>query len=235
MATKRREQAPHDPHEFGDTHPEVDGTDAPAPAEDTAAQDEGALAPVDNGEPFVPAATQEVMATGKVVDRGGDMGLGQFIDYDSLDEDATSETTYRSIIAQVMASASIEEVLTPPEAISAREMVGIPLVLTGFHVNTSEYDVGSPYYFSMDVTRGDTGERCVVNSGNQRIMAQLLKCYMLDQMAQGKTEADMQREGVPADARYSAGFEAHIRPAKRANRHGGIPLWLDSRPPEVWK
>lgn len=235
MATKRKAEAPYDPHEFGDSHPEVDGTDAPGPEIDTAAQDAGALAPVDNGEPFVPARTEEVIAEGRVVDRSGDMGLGRFIDSDSLDDDAIAETTYRAIISQVLASASIEEVLTPPEAVSARDVTGIPLVLLGFHVNTSEYDVGSPYYFSMDVKRGDTGEKLVVNSGNQRIMAQLLTIYMLDQLNSGKSEAEVQQAGVPSDARLSTGVEAYVRPAKKANRHGGVPLHLDSRPPEAWR
>lgn len=235
MAGKRKEQPPYNPHEYSEAHPEVDGADAPAPEQDTGAGAEGALTPVDRGDDFVPARAQEAIAEGRVMDRQHDLGLGQFIDSDSLDDDAIAETTYRSIISQVLSSASIEEVLTPPEAVSARDMAGIPLVINGFHVNTSEYDVGSPYYFSMDVIRGDTSEKLVVNSGNQRIMAQLLRIYMLDQLAQGKTEADMSKEGVPSDARLSVGVEAHIRPAKKPNRHGGIPLHLDARPPEAWR
>lgn len=234
MATRRKE-APYNPHEAEESMPTIDEVEAEEADREGNDPLNAELAPVDNGEPFVPAATRDVMAEGRVVGRKGDLGLGQLVDYDDLDEEAAAETTYRSIIAQVMAAESIEEVLTPPEAISARDLTGVPLVLSGFHVNTSEYDVGSPYYFSMDVRRADTGEKCVVNSGNQRIMAQLLRIYMMDQLNSGKTEADLQRDGVPADARFSTAFEAFIRPAKRANRHGGIPLWLDARPPDVWK
>lgn len=234
MATRKKE-APYDPHEAPEVTPGIDEIAAEEADRESNDPLRAELAPVDNGEPFVPATTREVMAEGRVVDRQHDMGLGKFIDYDDLDEEAAAETTYRSIIAQVMAGSSIEEVLTPPEAISARNMTGVPLVISGFHVNTSEYDVGSPYYFSMDCRRVDTDEKCVINSGNQRIMAQLLRLYMLDQLNSGKTEADLNRDGVPADARFGTAFEAYIRPAKRANRHGGIPLWLDARPPEAWK
>lgn len=172
----------------------------------------GEVAPVETGEEFRPARTEEVIAEGRVVDRTGDMGLAQYLERDDYDDEAQAESGYRSIIEQIMTSETMEEVLTPPEAISARDVVGVPLVISAFHVNQSEYDVGSPYYLSMQATRGDTGESVVINTGNQRIMAQLIR---LDQL-----------NSLPA--------ECYIRQSKRPNRHGSFPLSLDSRPPEQW-
>lgn len=183
-------------------------------AGDSAGTEPGSeVAPVDRGAPFVPATTEAQIAEGKVIDRAGDMGLARYLEKDDYDDDAARDASYKSIIEQIFAAESMEEVLTPPEAISARDMVATPLIVESFDVNTSEYDVGSPYYASMKVKRADTGEALVVNTGNQRIMAQLIRLQQL--------------ESFP--------FECYIRQSKRPNRHGSFPLSLDSRQPEQWK
>src|SRR5260221_482855 len=55
------------------------------------------------------------------------------------------EGAYSRIIEQVLKSTSPDIVLTPTEAVDAKDMVGIPLVITGFDLNESEYDQGSPF------------------------------------------------------------------------------------------
>lgn len=86
---------------------------------------------------------------------------------------------YQRIIDQVLSAATPDDVLTPIEAYKARDMVDVQLVLHGFEMNESSFDVGSPFYASMHVTRADTGEIMVVNCGHKKMIAQLIRLQQL--------------------------------------------------------
>lgn len=123
-----------------------------------------------------PAAEVEPYdAEGIVVARQGDAGLAKYLMNEADDTPTDSVSTYASIVGQIMASESWEDVLTPTEVLSVRQVVDRPFQLITFHFNKSEFDVGSPYYASMDVIFDDDHTKAVVNCGHQALMAQLLK------------------------------------------------------------
>ena len=88
---------------------------------------------------------------------------------------------YERIIEQVLSATSPDVVLTPVEALQAKEIVGVPLILYGFDLNKSEYDVGSPFYVSMQCAVAQDGTPAIINCGHKKVIAQLVKLKEFDQ------------------------------------------------------
>jgi hypothetical protein len=82
---------------------------------------------------------------------------------------------YKRIIQQILSAESPDIVLTPVEPVQASQVVGHHLELFGHSLNKSEYDVGSPFYASMEVKNHTTAESQVVNCGHKAVIAQLIK------------------------------------------------------------
>lgn len=87
---------------------------------------------------------------------------------------------FRRIIDQILNAETPDSVLTPVEAVQANAVIARPLILYGFSLNKSEYDVGSPMYASMECQYADTQEPVVVNTGHRKMMAQLIRLQQLD-------------------------------------------------------
>jgi hypothetical protein len=88
---------------------------------------------------------------------------------------------YERIIAQVLSATSPDVVLTPVEAIQARDIVGVPLLLFGVEMNESEFDEGSPFYASMQCVVAQDATPAIVNCGHKKVIAQLVKLKEFDQ------------------------------------------------------
>lgn len=88
---------------------------------------------------------------------------------------------YERIIAQVLSAESPDVVLTPVEALQARDMVGVPLLLYGHELNESEFDVGSPFYASMQCAVAQDGTPAIINCGHKKVIAQLVKLKQFEQ------------------------------------------------------
>jgi hypothetical protein len=82
---------------------------------------------------------------------------------------------YERIIAQVLSATSADIVLTPVEALQAKDMVGVPLLFFDFDLNQSEFDVGSPFYVSMQCVIAETQAPAIVNCGHKKVIAQCVK------------------------------------------------------------
>lgn len=101
----------------------------------------------------------------------------------SQDGDAP-QTAHDAIIAQVLNAKSPEAVLTPVDAVNGQDVIGVRLLLGGWSLNKSEYDVGSPFYASMQtMAESESGEfePLVVNCGHKKVLAQLVKLQEFDQ------------------------------------------------------
>ena len=85
-----------------------------------------------------------------------------------------------SIIEQVLRADSPAAVLTPVDALQARDYVGVPLMLLGWQPNESDYDAGSPVYASLAVLMPG-GEPNVMNCGHKKVLAQLVKLNEFNQ------------------------------------------------------
>jgi hypothetical protein len=87
---------------------------------------------------------------------------------------------YQKIIEQVLTAETPDAVLTPVEVLQARDLLGENLVVIGFELNKSEYDVGSPFYATMSVLRRPDEPPVVVNCGHKKVIAQLVRLKELD-------------------------------------------------------
>lgn len=99
------------------------------------------------------------------------------------DGDAPS-TAHDQIIAQVLSAKTPDAVLTPVEAMQGSDLIGVRLLLGGYELNKSDYDVGSPFYASMQcMAESESGEwePVVVNTGHKKVLAQLVKLREFDQ------------------------------------------------------
>jgi hypothetical protein len=85
-----------------------------------------------------------------------------------------------AIIEQVLNASSPEAVLTPVEALQARDVDGVPLLLLGFELNKSEFDAGSPLYASIHVM-GPDEMTATINCGHKKLLAQLVKLEQFDE------------------------------------------------------
>lgn len=157
-----------------------------------------------------PDTTVDVM-TGEVMtqdelSRQGDTGLGRYLADEDAYRDPDRTQAYRQIIDQILNASTPEDVLTPIEAVNAKDVCDRPMTLYSFDINQSEFDVGSPFYATMKVRFFDDDNPTVVNSGNQALMAQLIRLSQLDAFPVTVT----------------------IKQGKRPNRHGTFPLRLNS-------
>lgn len=138
---------------------------------------------------------------------GATMTVAQFEDWlrnakNEQDDDA-GEDPYMRILRQTLNAKTPDDVLTPIEALKARDLVGHALIAEGFEFNESEYDVGSPMYASircvyvsllppqeLEILKIDrpsppivtptgkpalfTGDSIVVNCGHKKVITQLV-------------------------------------------------------------
>lgn len=109
---------------------------------------------------------------------------------ESSDPDAGG---YERIIAQVLSAESADVVLTPVEALQAKDMVGIPLLFFGFDLNESEFDAGSPFYVSMQCVIAQDGTPAIINCGHKKVIAQ---CVKLRQFNQFPYSVEFRQRGV---------------------------------------
>jgi hypothetical protein len=82
---------------------------------------------------------------------------------------------FEEIIKQVLNAESPDAVLTPTEVLQGRDLIGVPLVVLGFALNQSEFDVGSPFYATLDAIRSPDEPPFKVNCGHKKVIAQLVK------------------------------------------------------------
>lgn len=164
----------------------------------------------DKGKPQDEATETAVELLGGTVvkpEEGGnyDTGLADYLRSEGKDFEMSKEDAYREMVQEVLNASSIEEVLTPVDAVSAKEIVDQPMWLTGFDLRRSEFEVGSPYYGSMNMTDPETDEKLKVTIGWQRAIAQLIR---LDQFNE-----------------YP--YLVKITRARKANRFGSFPLRIE--------
>jgi hypothetical protein len=82
---------------------------------------------------------------------------------------------FEEIIKQVLNADSPDAVLTPTEVLQGRDLIGVPLVALGFALNQSEFDVGSPFYATIDAVKSPDEPPFKVNCGHKKVIAQLVK------------------------------------------------------------
>jgi hypothetical protein len=120
--------------------------------------------------PVVPAAIAEMTDGPKTAKE-----LDAFLRVEGTKDEDPDAGGYERIIAQVLSATSADIVLTPVDAMQAKDMVGIPLIFYGFDLNESEFDAGSPFYVSMQMVVAEDGSPHIVNCGHKKVIAQCVK------------------------------------------------------------
>lgn len=87
---------------------------------------------------------------------------------------------YERIIRQVLDAETPDAVLTPVEVMQGRDLVGRNIVVIDFELNQSEFDVGSPFYASIQALTGENEPPVVVNCGHKKVIAQLVRLKELN-------------------------------------------------------
>lgn len=128
--------------------------------------------------------------------RTGEMNIEVIDDPDSIS---------RSIIDQLLAADSDEQLQDFGNATGWRELLEVPIELRGFRWRVSEYAEGAPIYFIVSGTRLDTGDGVTLTTGSLNVLAQL---------------SNMARRGT------LVGGVWQLHEAEKATKAGFKPLWL---------
>jgi hypothetical protein len=95
-------------------------------------------------------------------------------------QDLAEDDPFRRIIDQILSAETPDAVLTPIEARKLNEFIGVPLLLFGYTLQKSEYDVGTPFYAAMECQEAESREPVVITSGHKKVLAQLVKLRQFD-------------------------------------------------------
>lgn len=135
--------------------------------------------------------------------RDGDI-IGAYLRREDVDTDATREAIHQSIIQDIMEAESLDDVLVMLEGQKLEEFEGRVIELQKVTVQDSDYEQGARVYFSLKGVDVETGQKFLINTGEQAVMAQCLKIEQL------------------------AGFPYRVRPMKasRPNNYGRYPFRL---------
>lgn len=99
-------------------------------------------------------------------------------DHVSVGNDA--DMAVAEIIAQVLSADSLDEVLADHQAISMRDLLGVPLRIHKVKPLRSAYEANAPWFFYCDVEKLETSERVGATTGAQTVVAQLVRVAMLN-------------------------------------------------------
>ena len=119
-----------------------------------------------------------VMDSPAPVQRSSDFERMLIAQQETVAED--SKDPYERIIRQVLDAETPDAVLTPPEVLQGRDLIDENIVVLDFELNKSEYDVGSPFYASIQALRNPDSPPVVVNCGHKKVIAQLVRLKELN-------------------------------------------------------
>lgn len=91
-----------------------------------------------------------------------------------------TDLVVNEIIARILSASTPDEVLTPPQVVGLRKLIGRPFTLRGVKFQRSEFEQGAPSYALLDISLTDGGYDGLVSCGAQTVLAQLVKMMMLD-------------------------------------------------------
>jgi hypothetical protein len=143
---------------------------------------------------FVPAVTSQV--------------LGRFLATATEVGQEDPEQIAMAIVERILNAKDVAEVLTPNQVVHARDIIGVPLNVTGIRWLESDFETGPGMYAIMDCVRTDTEASLVVSCGGQNVLAQLWKLNDLG--------------AFPC--------RVVIQQASRPTKAGFLPLWLEAGP-----
>lgn len=107
------------------------------------------------------------------VQRRGDV-ISAYLHKDVARVDVNPTDTHRQIIEEIMEAQTLDDLLANEEPEDIVNFVGRVITIRDYSINDSEFADGAPIYVALKVTDEETGERRVVTTGEQNIMAQVI-------------------------------------------------------------
>ena len=91
------------------------------------------------------------------------------------DNENGTAAAMESIVRQVLSADDMTQVLRQTLPQSASRFIGVPMLLNGFTIRSSDFEEssGPPFYASLQVMAGDPPEPRVINAGGWKILAQV--------------------------------------------------------------
>lgn len=172
----------------------------PVPNDNDKPEEKSTDAPTADHTPAIPE--------GRIVNTVTSEALGRFLATATEVAQEDPEAISLAIVERILNATSVEEVLTPNQVVHARDIIGVPLNVTGIRWLESDFESGPGMYAIMDCVRADTDAHLVVSCGGQNVLAQLWKLNDLG--------------AFPA--------RVVIQQAPRPTKAGFLPLWLEAGP-----
>jgi hypothetical protein len=122
------------------------------------------------------AVVQEV--TGTVVGRRGDV-LGKYLAANDGNLDVAPDAIHSGIIQEILGADTADDVLQVWEPEKLESFTGRRIRLLEFRMQDSDFEEGAPVYAAVKVLDVDAGTRHLITTGEQAIMAQLLRLEQL--------------------------------------------------------
>lgn len=105
--------------------------------------------------------------------RQGDV-ISRYLREEVENTDVASVDTHAAIVEEIFNSQSLDELLDNTEPESLKEYVGRVITIRDYKIQDSEFEGGAPIYMALKVTDEETGERRIVTTGEQNVIAQLI-------------------------------------------------------------
>lgn len=125
-------------------------------------------------EPEEPVTGELVRAAVSGVARDKDH-LSQYLGKEAEDAETSALQTHAAIIHQILSSPTVDSVLEVFEPQTLADFENRHLRIDSIRWQESEFDEGPTHYVSIMVVDVDADTRHLINCGEQRVMAQLLK------------------------------------------------------------
>lgn len=93
--------------------------------------------------------------------------------------DLQDDDPYRRILDQILSAETPDSVLTPVEAKKLGDYIGVPLLLFGFELQESTYDVGTPFYAALQCRDVNADEPVILTTGHRKVLAQCVRLRQL--------------------------------------------------------
>lgn len=105
--------------------------------------------------------------------RQGDV-ISRYLREEQQNTDVASTDTHAAIVDEIFSSESLDELLENTEPEDLKNFIGRVIVIREYSANDSEFEQGAPIYFALKVTDEETGERRIITTGEQNVMAQVM-------------------------------------------------------------
>lgn len=119
-------------------------------------------------------AVTEVVAAAVVPSKRRNDVLSEYLHADIARVDVNPTDTHRQIVEEIMSSQTLDDLLANEEPEDLSAFVGRVITIRDYSVNDSEFEDGAPIYVALKVTDEESGERRVITTGEQNVMAQVI-------------------------------------------------------------